>query len=77
MVGVYYDPEALSTNLLEEFGDAGRKGLLCGGFMVSSGIMLSALHVILNKFGKSHGTTEEDTSDGNHEDDVLHITPTQ
>lgn len=79
-VRVYYDPEDLSTNFLEEFHLAARGRIFFGTWMISCGLLLICLYFILNKFGKnSEDAGDPDQDNGNSdvagESDVLHVTP--
>jgi hypothetical protein len=77
-VKVYYDPQDLSSNLLEEFGYAGRGRLFLGTWMVGCGLLLIGLYFLLNKLRPKSGSSENpDGPISADASDSIHVVPSE
>jgi hypothetical protein len=70
---VYYDPEHLSTNELQEFRAASRERFFGGGWMTGIGLLMLGLLFWTKRKGADLEETDADEPDEKSE--VLHITP--
>jgi Protein of unknown function (DUF3592) len=75
---VYYDPNDLSVNLLEELGRGGRARLFFGTWMVSCGLVLLGLRFVVSKMRRgSRKSGVEDDESSNDEPEAIHIVPSE